>query len=85
MALFQKVRIVFHISQKIFQISILNYPEFEICARRKTQLLLTDSKNVEFSFLSPPRVAKSALHVRAKIQKTNANKLKIEKRNIFIK
>ena len=27
---FQKVRIVFHTSQKIFQISILNYPEFEI-------------------------------------------------------
>ena len=29
-AFFQKVQIVFHISQKIFQISILNYPEFEI-------------------------------------------------------
>ena len=29
-AFFQKVQIVFHISQKIFQISISNYPEFEI-------------------------------------------------------
>ena len=101
MAFFQKVRIVFHISQKIFQISILNDPEFEIwkCITYYDLLqngYISDSsisksfvKFIENHYLGLVETAGNlnsylqTLKKCGKIQTTNANKLKIEKRNIF--